>query len=311
MPAPPPATGATLGAAGPAGNPLAPAAPFARSFHVQANPASARAAAPPWRNFAVGLGRAFGGALVFGLPLLMTMEMWTLGFVMDRVRLLALLLSALPLLVGLSYYGGFEETPSLRDDVRDALVAVLVGAVSSCALLALFGAVGPERTLDEIVGAVALQTVPASVGALLARSQFGGGEREKKDPPYFGELFLMAVGALFLSLNMAPTEEMVLIAYRLTPEAAVALALLSLAVIHAFVYVVEFRGQHARPEGWGFLSIFLRFTAAGYALALLMSLYMLWLFGRLDGAAPQDVALVTVVLGFPASVGAAAARLVL
>lgn len=277
---------------------------------MDASAATVRRSAPS-RNFAVGLGRAFGGALLFGLPLLMTMEMWALGFAMDRLRLVLLLLSALPLLVGLSYYGGFEETPSLREDVRDALIAVLVGTASSAALLALFGAIGPGRTADEIVGAIALQAAPASVGALLARSQLGGGEREKKDPPYFGELFLMAVGALFLSLNIAPTEETVLIAAKMTPARGIGLALLSLAVMHAFVYVVEFHGQHARPQGHSFLAVFLRFTVVGYALALLMSVYMLWLFGRLDGTAPAEAALIAVALAFPASVGAAAARLIL
>jgi putative integral membrane protein (TIGR02587 family) len=265
----------------------------------------------PSRDFVIGLGRAFAGALIFGLPLLMTMEMWALGFAMDRLRLVCLVASSLPLLVGLSYYGGFEETPSLREDVRDALIAVLVATASSGVLLVLFGAIGGHSTAEEIVGTVALQAVPASVGALLARSQLGGGEREKKDPPYVGELFLMAVGALFLSLNVAPTEEMVLIAYRMTPGMGLLLALLSIAVIHTFVYVVEFRGQHAAPEGHGFLSLFFRFSVAGYALALLMSLYMLWLFGRLDGAAPAEAALATAVLAFPASVGAAAARLIL
>jgi len=271
--------------------------------------AAPRPAAP--RDFAIGIGRAFGGALLFGLPLLMTTEMWALGFAMDRLRLCVLLLSALPLLVGLSYYGGFEETPSLREDVRDALIAILVGTASSAALLALFGAIGPDRTLDEIVGTIALQAAPASVGALLARSQLGGGEREKKDPPYFGELFLMAVGALFLSLNIAPTEETVSIAAKMTPAQGIGLALLSLAVMHAFVYVVEFHGQHARPEGHGHATVFLRFTIVGYALALLVSVYMLWLFGRLDGTAPTEAALIAVVLAFPAAVGAAAARLIL
>ena len=33
---------------------------------------------------------------------------------------------------------------------------------------------------------------------------------------YGGQLFLMAAGALFLSFNVAPTEEMVLIAYMMS-----------------------------------------------------------------------------------------------
>ena len=34
----------------------------------------------------------FGGALIFYLPILMTMEMWWLGFAIDKFRGLALLL---------------------------------------------------------------------------------------------------------------------------------------------------------------------------------------------------------------------------
>ncbi|HAD85606.1 MAG TPA: TIGR02587 family membrane protein, partial [Brevundimonas sp.] len=38
------------------------------------------------------LGRAFGGALLFSLPLLMTMEMWALGFAAEPERRLVFLL---------------------------------------------------------------------------------------------------------------------------------------------------------------------------------------------------------------------------
>ena len=34
-------------------------------------------------RFAVDLLRAFGGAMLFSLPMLMTMEMWWLGFYME------------------------------------------------------------------------------------------------------------------------------------------------------------------------------------------------------------------------------------
>lgn len=58
-------------------------------------------------------GRALGGALVFSLPMLMTMEMWEmwwLGFYMDPLRLLLLLVLSVPLLAVLSRYVGFEAT---------------------------------------------------------------------------------------------------------------------------------------------------------------------------------------------------------
>jgi Putative integral membrane protein (DUF2391) len=50
----------------------------------------------------------------------MTMEMWWLGFYMDGMRLGLFLLLALPMLVGLSYYTGFEDTFRWRDDLMEA-----------------------------------------------------------------------------------------------------------------------------------------------------------------------------------------------
>jgi uncharacterized membrane protein len=81
--------------------------------------------------------------------------------------------------------------------------------------------------------------------------------------------------------------------------------------MHAFVYAVEFRGQSDIPPGTPQWSVFLRFTVVGYAVALLVSAYVLWTFGRTDGLAVGRLIIVSLVLGFPAAVGAAAARLIL
>ena len=61
-------------------------------------------------NFALDLAHDFGGAIIFSLPLLMTMEMWWLGFYMDRFRLALFLVFAFVLVLGLSYFErGSEE----------------------------------------------------------------------------------------------------------------------------------------------------------------------------------------------------------
>jgi len=266
------------------------------------------------RKFIVGMARAFGGALIFALPMLMTMEMWYLGFHMDRWRLALLLLLLLPLLVGLGHYIGFEATFGWRDDLRDALIAIAVGAATSALILLGFAVLAAAMSPSELLGKIAIQTVPASIGAMLARSELGARDEElgpRGEGGYGGALMLMAAGALFLGLNVAPTEEMVLIAYQMTRWHAVFLALLSLILMHGFVYAVEFRGQAALPPDTPFWSAFLRFTVVGYGLSLLISLYVLWTFGRTDGEAPAHIAMAMVVLGFPAAVGAAAARLIL
>jgi len=272
------------------------------------------------REYGLGIARAFGGAIIFGLPLLMTMEMWFLGFSADPARLLLFLAINFVVLVGLSRFGGFEHTMTLFDDVLDALAASGVGILASAAALALFGVLKLEMPLDQIVGMIAIQSIPASFGAMLARKQLSAddGSEEGSDNEdhaaraagYGGQLFLMMAGALFLAFNAAPTEEMVVIGLKMTAWHSLALILVSLLLLHAMVFAVGFAGQEQAPDGSGFGRAFLAYTIPGYGIALLVSFYVLWTFGRADGGELGAIVGAVVVLAFPAAVGAAIARLV-
>src|SRR5918992_1132712 len=146
------------------------------------------------RRAGVGLARAFAGAIIFALPLLMTMEMWWLGFYMDRLRLALFLLVLLPLLVGLSYHAGFEESSSWRHDLLSAGVALAVGFSAAAVVLVLLAVVTFDMSADEVFGKIALQAIPGSIGALLARSQLGGPQAHEKEQSrsaqYGGAIFL-------------------------------------------------------------------------------------------------------------------------
>ncbi|HUU67622.1 MAG TPA: DUF2391 family protein, partial [Methyloceanibacter sp.] len=54
-----------------------------------------------------GFGRALAGALIFALPMLMTMELWSIGFYIHPLKLALLLVLTVPLLIGLSWLRGF------------------------------------------------------------------------------------------------------------------------------------------------------------------------------------------------------------
>ena len=262
------------------------------------------------------VARAAGGALVFSLPMLMTMELWSLGAYLDRLRLLTLVLTAVPLLVVLSRHIGFEETRRWRDDVLDTAIALGMSAVVCAALLALFGTVTLRTPWDEIVGKVTIQMVPAAIGALLAKSQFGEGSPDgedagKRDETYGGEMFLMAVGALFLGFNVAPTEEMILISFQMTAWHGLCLVVLSLVLMHGFVFAVGFAGGSVVSSEEPWWSPLIRLTLPGYVIAMTVSLYLLWIFARLDGLGAESIVMATVVLAFPSAIGAAAARLIL
>jgi putative integral membrane protein (TIGR02587 family) len=269
----------------------------------------------PNRQFLIGTARAFGGAIVFALPLLMTMEMWSHGSTMPPNRLAILMLVFVPVLIGLSRISGFEPTLAWRHDAVDAMVAYAVGFVASAVVLGLIGVIRSTDSLHEVVGKLAVQAVPASIGALLARSQLtrAGDEDPAKKPGigYRWVLFLMAVGSLFLAFNIAPTEEMVVIAQQMSTLHVIALALTSIVVMHAFVFSLDFQGQPGHSEHTHPAGLFLRFTIPGYALALAVSAFTLWTFGRFDGTGASAVFGSVIVLGFPSALGAAAARLIL
>jgi len=268
------------------------------------------------QDYAAGLARACAGAIIFGLPLLMTMEMWAIGLHIAPARLLLFILLNFIVLVLLSRFGGFERTATLTEDVLDALAAQAVAMLMSLAVLGLFGLLLPSMTLGELIGQVAIQSVPASFGAMIARKQLGVGEVDddeslaQRSSGYAGQLFLMLAGALFLAFNVAPTEEMILIAYKMTAWHSLMLIAVSIALLHALVFMIGLAGQKDIPEGQGKLRLFTVYTVPGYAIALAVSAFVLWTFGSIDGLGLSTLTRVVVVLGFPAAIGAAIARLV-
>ncbi|MEN5146522.1 TIGR02587 family membrane protein [Brevundimonas diminuta] len=253
------------------------------------------------------LGRAFGGALLFSLPLLMTMEMWVLGFAAEPERRFVFLLSALPVLFGLAHYAGFSARRGLLNNTLDTLVALAVGFVTAAAFLLVFNALDLS-SLTSAVGQLSLQATPAALGALAARRQLSsdpeGGDEDEASYP--GELFLMLAGALYFAMNLAPTEEMRLIAYMTTPLGAMGILVLSVILLHLIVFHAGFAGQEKAETS---AQAFFDFTLPGYALSLLASFAMLWVFGGTDGHGLQALLTNVVILAFPAAIGAAAARL--
>jgi putative integral membrane protein (TIGR02587 family) len=269
-----------------------------------------------FNRFVTGLGRGVAGALFLALPMLMTMEMWYLGFYMARERLLLLLLLNIPLLVLLAHRIGFEETFTWREAVRDAIIAYGIGILTSLVVLSALGLLKGGMPASELVGKVALQSVPASIGAMLGRSQLGDDDDDEesddaKETRYPAELLMMAAGALFLSLNIAPTDEMMVLAYKMTIWHAMVVTVLSIALMHGFVYAVSFIGGHELSPETPWWHAFVRFTLPGYVIALAISIFTLWIFERLGDSSAVEIMLSVIVLGFPASLGAAAARLIL
>ena len=262
------------------------------------------------------LARASGGAIFFALPLLLTMEMWWLGFYMDRFRLGVLMTLMIPLLILLSHTFRWTPVSTWGEAVRQGFIAYGVGLATSGVILLLLGIFRGGIGEGEFLGKIWVQAIPASIGAVLGANQFAleapeDGEERRARAGYGTELFLIFTGALYLGISVAPTEEMIVIAFKMSYAHAAALGLVSLFVIHILVYTVDFRRKHIIPAGTPFWSYFLRFSVVAYAISLLVSAFVLWAYGRLDGTGIGPTMTTVMVLAFPAGLGASAARLIL
>jgi len=262
------------------------------------------------RDTFAGLARGFGGSILFALPLLMTMEMWWLGFYLGPTRILLLMAVFFPILIGVAHYIGFRDTDGAAHAALHAITAYGIAILSSGVMLGILGVLKPGMGWQELVGKTAIQAGPGALGALLAESHFGASDDKKErrdDAAYVEHLFFMVVGALFVALTVAPTDEMPLIGYMMHHGHTVVAVGFSLALLHFFMHGVGFEGHAAAEPGGGF-STFFRLALVGYSLALLVSAFLLYVFGRFDDTQLAPAIHMTVVLGVPATVGGAAPR---
>lgn len=264
---------------------------------------------PEW----VGIGRAIGGSIIFSLPIMMTMEMWWIGLYIDPIRLIILILLSLPLFYGISTMVGFRKSKTVFDNLVDVLVAYAVTFVTTGLVLIAMGVITADIHFENIFCMLLLQAVPGSLGALLARDVVGSSslQSEALDKNYKDDLIILATGALFLAFNLAPTEEMALISYKMTSWHTLSLVVITLFIMHAFAIASSPFSAKALTRFAVHRYVFIRITSAGYVIAIVICMLMLWIFESADDQNFHNMIKTAVVLGFPAGIGAAASRLII
>jgi putative integral membrane protein (TIGR02587 family) len=260
-----------------------------------------------------------GGGLLIGLPLLFTQEMWQHGSELPWWKLLVLLGVAYLIVVGYSAISGFRRERTVGDRLVDSVETMGIAIVAALVALVVLGRVTPETSLRDSAGQVALEAIPVAFGVSVARTQLSGGgdedaggKAERRAAGPFGRLLVAAGGALLFALNVAPTEEIVLLATDMPPLLRLVTMAMTFLFTLAVVFYAEFGGRaHGSPTPDGPLTSPLGETLAAYTVSLLVSLGLLWAFGRTEGASVEAVAGQVIVLGVVASFGAAAGRLLL
>lgn len=253
--------------------------------------------------------RGVAGGVILGLPLIYTQEVWLLGASIHPFAILALLAASFGLNFALSHFVGFRAGRTHRS-LEDAIVGFGVSILLAAGLLLLLHRVHVGMRLENVIGIIALSSVPASLGFALgnAIAPKKGGEGQEQMQGGAGDLLAAAAGAVLLCLNIAPTEEPVLLAYEIGWVRLGAIVLVSISLSYLIVFYAEFHGRAGRAMSTGVTSAPSIETLLAYIVALVVSAGLLTAFGSVDSLDGANLAEI-LVLGFPASMGAALGRL--
>lgn len=280
-------------------------------------------------------GRGVAGGLMFSLPLLYTMEVWWAGFNAHPWRLAVYISATFLLLLGYNRFAGLRHDAGMTEVAIDSVEELGIGFIVSAVALYLLGRITFEMPLNEIAGQVVIEAMTVAIGVSVGTAQLGaGGEedsgeaaagraksggkagridgRRKGEPElhFGGQMLLAFCGATLFAANVAPTEEIVMIAVEISWLRLLALAFVSLLVGALILHYSEFRGSREFVHRDSFSAV-VAGSVATYAVALVASGLILWFFGRFDGITLYTSLAQTIVLGVAATLGASAGRLLL
>ena len=259
-------------------------------------------------------GRGVAGGLLFSLPLLYTMEVWFAGFLMPPHRQLAYVLFALVLLLGYNRYAGLHPDTTWTEVAIDSIEEMGIGLLVSAAVLFLIGRLSWEQDASEMIGRIVVEAVTVAIGVSVGTAQLGAGERTgmkgRDEGSIGGQLTLALCGAVLFAANIAPTEEIVLIGIELSGVHLALLGVGTMVLATLVLYFSDFLGSRRWARAEGPFAMF-RGAVVTYAIGLVASAAILWVFGRFDGMGAAAIAGQTVTLAVASTVGASAGRLLL
>lgn len=265
------------------------------------------------------------GGMLFGVPLLFTMEVWWVGGASPPTLLFGVLAGTFTVVFLLNRTSGFRSTRDVRiaDALKDSVEAIAIAVVCVLAVLVLIREITGDTPLQDALGKVVYEATPFAIGVGLARHFLRGGrtsgDGEEDDGAAEGDPRINAtvadvgatlLGAIFVAFNIAPTDEVPMITAAMTPAWIIGMVVMSLVVSYGIVFAAGFSSQDARRSQPGVIQHPVTETLVCYLLALAAAVVLLWFFQRWDADDPFDMVLhQAVVLGFPAAIGGAAGRL--
>jgi putative integral membrane protein (TIGR02587 family) len=270
-----------------------------------------------------------GGAIV-GMPLLYTMEMWFHGMTLGPGHQLGLLAAILLVNLLFSVVSGFRHEYGFASALLESVTAVGIGMLFSVVVLWLIGEISPGDAFGDVLGKVLFESAAVSLGVSVADAHVRGKNRRaeqrpadaEQEPPRRAELERLQIkqdvrdfsatvaGAVLFSINLGPTEEVLVIAARLAPEQLLLIVLASMGLCYVILFASGIAEQPVHVRS--LVQSPAAETILTYAASLAVALGLLWFLGERESVGGfGNLLAATVVLGLPTAVGGAAGRLVL
>jgi putative integral membrane protein (TIGR02587 family) len=251
------------------------------------------------------------------------MEVWWIGFTAHPWRLFGYVFVGFCLLLGYNRFVGLRSDAGWREVMIDSVEEVGIGIVLAAAVLWGLGQIDATAGGGEIVGKITLESMAIAIGVSVGTAQLGGDNEDDSgmaadDPLESNDEMTMFIaqgviafcGAVLFAMNIAPTEEILLIAIATSDLQLVLIALASIALILITLYYIQFIGAHRYVRADGLATV-VAGAVIMYVIALAASALMLWLFGHFDNMSLITGVSKTIVLGVAGSLGASAGRLLL
>lgn len=267
------------------------------------------------KNYARGIT----GGLLFSFPLLYTMEVWWAGFIATPFALLVLICVTFLLLLGYNRFAGMRPDVSWKAIIIDSIEEMGIGLIISFAVLLMLNRIQPaSMVVDEILGKTIIEAMAVSIGVSIGTAQLGAGKGEGKEDENGSEkrtgkmaiAVLALCGSIVVGGNVAPTEEVLMIAIEAEPVHILMMAVVSLLLSTIVTYFSDFKGtSREKPDNLAYHLIL--DTCMCYTIALGASAFVLWFFGRFENISFWNVFSQCIVLGVLSSLGASAGRLLI
>lgn len=284
-----------------------------------------------WLSEVNDIIRGACGGFLFGVPLLYTMEVWWVGSQAKPQLIMMAIAVTFIVVFLLNRTEGFRKrkyTLKPYEALTDTVEALAIGIVCSSFILFILREITLATPLREALGKIIFESVPFALGVSLANQFLGDSknsnpensvnQQAQHDPKYqkyhlratLDDLGATLIGATVIAFNIAPTDEITLLAAAISPPWLLAMIAASLIISYGIVFQAGFSDQQKRRQQKGIFQRPSSETIMSYLVSLVASAFMLWFFQKLTLDDPGKMWLEhTLLLGLPATIGGAAGRL--